>query len=272
MKRRAFLGAGATALSASLAGCFGLGGSSSAPVNHPGNLDTTFTANADLPADENHADGFPPEYGNPESMTVDESRFRSLQRNGETVKLVPTDVVRHWHQTGEARFVDARGLDQYRSSHIYGAVNSPAQRGSTGGGISGWSEDDRVLCYCGCPHHLSSVRAAGLQKAGFSNVYVFDQGFFEWRDRGLPMRGTTFADRQARVVEGEVAAAYAGEYAWAEAVDGDQREAAPIGEDGSFELHIRFAEMTDDMRVRVTTPEFEVTGPLGDLTAGVLTD
>jgi rhodanese-related sulfurtransferase len=271
MKRRAFLAAGATAVSASVAGCFGLGGSSSTSLNHPGTLDTEFAANADLPADSDPSDGFPPEYGNPGSMTVDESTFRTLQRNGETVKLVPTDVVQYWHQTGGARFVDARGLDQYRTSHIYGAVNSPATQGSQGGGIPDWDAEDRILCYCGCPHHLSSVRAAGLQKAGYANVYVFDQGFFEWRDRALPMRGTSFENRQARVVAGETEPSYAGEYAWAATPDGGQREAAPIADDGSFELHIRFAEMTDDMPITVSTPGFEVSGTLGELTDGVVT-
>jgi rhodanese-related sulfurtransferase len=167
--------------------------------------------------------------------------------------------------------VDARGLDQYRTAHIYGAVNSPAQRGSSGGGISGWDKDDRILCYCGCPHHLSSIRAAGLQKAGFSNVYVFDEGFNVWVNQGLPMRGTSFAARKARVLTGRVDEQYAGEYAWAVATESDKREAAPIADDGSFEIHLRFAGLTEATPIRVTTPAFEVTRPLGELTGDVLT-
>jgi rhodanese-related sulfurtransferase len=271
MNRRAFLGAGATALAAGLAGCSALGGSGAAAVDHPGTLDQEFVANADLPADDDPADGYAPAYGDPGQMAVDESRFRSTETNGETVTLVPVDVIRYWHQTANARFVDARGLDQYTTSHIYGAVLSPATRDSSGGGIQNWSKDDRIVCYCGCPHHLSSLRAAGLQKARYSNVYVFDEGFYEWRDRDLPMRGQSFENRQARVVEGEVDARYAGDYAWAETTDTGQREAAPIRDDGSFELHLRFAGMTDEMPIRVQTPAFEVTRPLGELTAAELT-
>ena len=271
MRRRAFLGAGATALAAGLAGCSALGGGSgSTSFDHPGTLEQSMAANADLPTDDDPADGYAPEYGDPGEMDVDESRFRALETNGQRVTLVPVEVVQYWHRTANARFVDARGLEQYTTSHIYGAVNSPATRNSNGGGIDGWNQDDRIVCYCGCPHHLSSLRAAGLQKAGYSNVYVFDEGFYEWRDRSLPMRGQNFENRQARVVEGEVAAQYAGEYAWAEATESGQQEAAPIADDGSFELHIRFAEMTDETRIRVTTPEFDVTRPLGELTATTL--
>lgn len=271
MKRRTYLAASGTGALATLTGCLGLFGGSS-NLRHPGNMDAEFTANADLPGDDDVSDGYPPEYGDPESREIDESRFRSLSANGETVTLVPLDVVRYWHERSDARFVDARGLDQYRTSHIYGAVNSTYTQDSSGGGISGWDEDTRVVCYCGCPHHMSSLRAAGLQKAGYSNVYVFDEGFFEWRDRDLPMRGTGFdAAESASVIEGEVAESYAGEYAWATRVDADQREAAPIADDGSFEIHLRFAELTPDTRIRVETPEFDVTGSLGDLTATVLT-
>ena len=273
MRRRAFLGAGATALAAGLAGCsaFGGGGSGSTSFDHPGTLDQEFVANADLPADDDPADGYAQPYGDPEQVTVDESRFRSTKTNGETVTLVPIDIIQYWHQTANARFVDARGLDQYTASHIYGSVLSPATRNSNGGSIQDWDTDDRIVCYCGCPHHLSSLRAAGLQKAGYENVYVFDEGFYEWRDQKLPMRGQNFQNRQARVVAGEVAAQYAGDYAWAETTDTGQLEAAPIRDDGSFELHLRFAGMTEEMPIHVQTPEFEVTRPLAELTAAELT-
>jgi len=271
MKRRAYLAASGTGALAALTGCLGTG-SGSSDVSHVGNIDAEFAANADLPTDDDPSDGYPPEYGDPESRSVDESQFRALQVNGETVTLVPVDVSHYWHQQSAARFVDARGTGQYKSSHIYGAVNSPAVQNSQGGGISGWNKDDRVVCYCGCPHHLSSVRAAGLQKSGFSNVYVIDEGFFEWRDLGYPLMGTTFESSAARVIDGEVAASYAGEYAWATQPDSGQQEAAPIGDDGSFEIHLRFADLTDDTPIRVETPEFEVTRPLGDLTGGVLTE
>ncbi|SEW24880.1 rhodanese-like domain-containing protein [Halobacterium jilantaiense] len=259
MRRRAFLAAGATGSAAALSGCLGLFGSSDTGQEW------------DLPADPDPADGYAPAYGDPASRDVDESQFQTTETNGETVTLAPLDAVQYWHQTQGARFVDARGPDQYESAHIYGAVLSPATRNSSGGGIADWSEDDRIVCYCGCPHHLSSLRAAGLQKAGYENVYVFDEGFYEWRDQNLPLSGGEFDSDQSYVVAGEVAAQYAGDYAWAETTVADKREAAPIRDDGSFELHLRFTGLTDDTQVRVATPEFDVTRPLGELTETTLT-
>jgi rhodanese-related sulfurtransferase len=273
MNRRTFLAAGTTSLAA-LAGCTGLlGSSSSATVNHPGNLETSFNANMELPTDETPGDGVPPEYaGGTDERSVDESQFSALSTNGETVTLVPVEVARYWHRRREARFVDARGLAQYKRAHIFGAVNSPAVRGSQGGAIGGWPTDDRVVCYCRCPHHLSSVRAAGLQKSGFSTVYAIDEGFGAWYDNDDPMRGTDFSNPQEAVVAGEVAASYAGENVWAVHEASGQREAAPVADDGSFELHLRFYDVTADSQIRVSTPTFDVTRPLGELTSGVLTE
>ncbi|WP_336036486.1 rhodanese-like domain-containing protein [Halobacterium yunchengense] len=274
MKRRAFLAAGATGTLAATAGCTSLFGSSgsSAPVHHPGNLETSFHPNKPLPEDDDPADGYPPAREDPPGeRSVDPSTFPTTSTNGETIRLAPIEVTRYWHRRGEARFVDARGRKFYEEAHVYGAVNSPAQEGSTGGGIDGWDEAGRVVCYCGCPHHLSSIRASALQQAGFSDVYVIDEGFGPWARNGYAMGGTTFEDPQEAVIEGEVAASYAGEYAWASHDPSGQQEAAPIREDGSFELAFKFYDLGPDAPIRVSTPAFEVTKPLADVTATVLT-
>ncbi|MFB6270863.1 MAG: rhodanese-like domain-containing protein [Halobacterium sp.] len=271
MKRRAFLAAGATGTLAATAGCLGLFGSSS-DIKHPGNLDTSFHANKPLPSDDDPSDGIPPARDDPpEERSFDPSQFPTTTTNGEQITLAPIDVARYWHQRGEARFVDARGLKYYKQAHVYGAVSSTAERGSTGGGISGWPKDDRVVCYCGCPHHLSSIRASALQQNGFSNVYVIDEGFVPWRDNGYAMRGTSFAAPQEAVIEGAVDASYAGEYAWATHEPTGQSEAAPIGDDGSFEVHFKFYGLGADAPIHVQTPAFEVTKPLSELTGTVLT-
>jgi len=260
MNRRAFLAAGAATSLAAVSGCLGVFGSSS-------NANT----NMELPADQNPDDGYPPAYGDPGEREVDPSSFSTTTTNGETVRLAPIEVAHYWHQRADARFVDARGSEQYEPAHVYGAINSPAQRGSTGGGIDGWPTDDRIVCYCGCPHHLSSIRAAALQQAGFSNVFVIDEGFGPWYDNGYAMRGTNFDPPKEAQIQGSVAGQYAGEYAWATHEPSGQREAAPIADDGSFTLHLKFYDVTDDAPIRVQTPAFEVTEPLGELADSVLT-
>lgn len=245
-----------------------------APFEHPGTIDETFATNGEYPPDTDPADGYPPAFSNPPPQAgADESTFETLSVNGETVKLAPIDVVKTWYDRTEARFVDARGLTQYKHSHIYGGVLSTAQQKSTGGGIEGWPTDDRIVTYCGCPHHLSSVRAAGLMKAGFSRVYAIDDGFGAWAERGYPMGGTTFtsesqSDISTWVIEGVIDARYAGKYAWASA--DRQYEAAPIQGDGRFTLSLTFLDVTAETPVRVSTPAFTISRPLRELTAGVL--
>ena len=245
----------------------------SAPFEHPGTLSTTFVTNGDYPATEVPADGYPPEFAQqPPGPDADPSSFETLSVNGETVRLAPIDVVERWYRRGEARIVDARGLEQYEQAHVYGAVSSPAQRDSEGGGIEGWPYADRVVTYCGCPHHLSSIRAAGLQKVGFTEVYALDEGFIgredSWYNRAYPMAGTAFASgNQARVqqwtISGSVDSQYAGEYVWARA--GRQYEAAPVQSDGTYQLHLKFRGVSPDTAVEVTTPTASVTRPLGDV-------
>ena len=276
MNRREYLAALGAASTAAVAGCTSDGGTSSgdAPFEHPGTLDETFVANGDYPDDDDPADGYPPSFPDPPAVPeVDDDALETISVNDETVKLLPIDDAVAWFRRADARFVDARGLDQYTRSHLYGSVLSPAQQGSSGGGIDGWATDDRVVAYCGCPHHLSSVRAAGLQKAGFENVYVIDEGFYEWSDRAYPMAGRTFADGTAAdvsewLIDGEIDPTYAGSYAWA--AGGRQYEAAPIGDDGRFSIHLRFSDVDAKTPVEITTPAFTRTDPLGELADGTV--
>lgn len=281
VRRRDFLAATGTGAVSSLAGCSSLpglrgadDGSNGAPFEHPGTIDETFATNGDYPSDDDPADGIPPAFSNPPANPdVDDSSFETTDVNGESVKLAPIDVVETWYRRAEARFVDARGLTQYKDAHVYGSVLSTAQRESKGGGIAGWPKSDRIVTYCRCPHHLSSLRAAGLQKAGFQRVYAIDEGFGEWAERDYPMGGTTFesgsrSEISERVIEGKLDARYAGQYVWAAA--NRQYEAAPVRDDGSFTLTLLFSDVTSETPVRVSTPAFTITRPLGELVSSVL--
>ena len=288
MKRRTVLGTIGATLLGGLAGCLGGGDETSspdsggtptrtptqgAPFEHPGTLDETFATNGDYPPDDDPADGRPPAFDEPPAAPdADPSSFETLDVNGETVRLAPIDDVYAWYRRGEARFVDARGRDQYLFAHVYGAVWSPAMQGSAGGAIDAWPAEDRIVTYCGCPHHLSSIRAAGLQRGGHTEVYALDEGFLDregsWKGEDYPMAGTEFRDgAQASVstwrIRGAVDPAYAGEYVWAQTAR--QYEAAPVAGDGSYDLTLHFADVTADTPTTVTTPTDSVTRPLGDL-------
>lgn len=35
-----------------------------------------------------------------------------------------------------------------------------------------WPKDDRIVCYCGCPHHLSSIRGSQLIDDGGYELHL----------------------------------------------------------------------------------------------------
>jgi rhodanese-related sulfurtransferase len=237
-------------------------------------------AGDDLPADETPGDGYPPAFGaTPAARSIDTASFRTVSRDGQEVPLAPVETAYYWYARGEARFADARGQGQYERSHVYGAVSSPANNTMSDDPLEGWPEDDRIVCYCGCPHHLSSIRAADLLNRGYTEVYVIEEGFWEteqhgkgWVPHDYPVAGANVASHPAsHVIEGRVDDRFAGETAWARHVASDQVEATEIESDGRFALHLYFSGVGLDEAVTVETPAYRVTAPLSDLTSDVVT-
>jgi rhodanese-related sulfurtransferase len=259
MNRRTFLASSAVSLSA-VTGCLGGGGGGGGEFSPK-------------PTDGN-VDGYPPEFSDvPEKRDIDTSSFGTVEENGVQVPLAPIDVAHYWYKRREARFADARSVKAYDASHIYGAVLSQAStnRRSSADPVADWPKDDRIVCYCGCPHHLSSIRASQLIQNGYENVYVIDEGFWKWHDRGYPMRGNDVtAKPNSWVVRGEAAASFAGQNAWARHQPTKQLESTDITDDGSYELHLKFHEVGPDSTVEIETPGYTVEGKLKDLASGTV--
>ena len=201
-----------------------------------------------------------------------QSEYETKETDGEEVPLVPVDEAYEWYQDESARFVDARGSAQYQEAHVTGAVLSPAPDGlDQDDPVEEWATDQRIVCYCGCPHHLSTMRAASLLSDGYQEVYAIDEGFFEWYERDYPVTGEAVGQLpEPYVVEGRTDPA-ADAYAWAWHDASGAREAAPIDAEGNYELHLRFPGVDEQSTIRVKTPDYEVEGPLGDLVDGVVT-
>jgi len=276
MKRRTFAAAASGTL-AGLAGCLGdLGGTTET-------TDSTTATTASGDGDESDGsgtaaelsaaeDGYPEAVAQkPEDREVDTSGLDTVTENGVEVPLLPVEDAYVWWAYRRARFADARGSDQYENAHIDGAVLSPAPADmrEEGDPVRKWGKRDRIVCYCGCPHHLSSIRASQLIDAGYEDVYVIDEGFFEWSDRDYPTTGGD-GGLEAFVVRGQLDASDAGENVWARTVDGDQFESTNVQRDGSFALHCKFTGVTADSRLRVETPAWSTTGTVRELTSGVV--
>ncbi|WP_227354587.1 rhodanese-like domain-containing protein [Haladaptatus salinisoli] len=233
MNRRRFLAAGAVSV-AGLSGCLGLGGG-------PG--------------------------------SKSEEGFETVSQYGQQVPLAPLSVTHKWYKQDKARFVDARTERQYVISHIRGAVLSPAPNGQKKNDpVASWPKDQRIVCYCGCPHHLSSMRAGKLLQNGYENVYVIDEGYWAWHEKGYPVKGrNTEATPNSYVIEGVTDPTFVGETAWARHIASGQNEATGIQNDGSYSMHLKFYDVTPDSVITVQTPEYEVEGTIAELSSRVVT-
>jgi len=285
MDRRTFLAASVVATT-TVAGCAGSGDRSDSDATTTTESTTTAEPTTttespiegpkhgdDLPEDDEPNDGYPPTFETvPDERTFDDSKFGTLIQDGQKVTAASIDVCYYWYARGEARFVDARGSGQYDTQHVFGAVNSPAEGEVEDDPMTGWPEGDRIVCYCGCPHHLSSIRGAELQKNGYKDVYVLDEGYWQWNNRNYPMAGEAVSDEPSAVtIVGVTDPKYAGETAWAIQESSDQIEATAIGSDGRYSMDLKFEGLTGTTPIYVQTPEYEVRAPLTDLTESVVT-
>jgi len=218
--------------------------------------------------------GFALERGDVPAPDADPSSFERLDVGGIEVPLVPIDVAYPWYRRRDARFVDARSRAQFQHSHVAGAVLSPAPTGYEEDDPTGaWPNDERIVTYCGCPHHLSSQRAASLIEAGFTEVYALDEGFVEWVERDYPVGSasevrTTLGT--ARTVRGSTDPGSAGELVWLRHPPTGQREPAAVGADGRFELTFRFVELDPDSELVLETPTGRRVGTVASLTDGTV--
>ncbi|SEW25751.1 rhodanese-like domain-containing protein [Natrinema salifodinae] len=251
MNRRTFLAVGGTATFGAIAGCLGgIGGDAGG-----------------------NADGYGPEPETaPEERSIDTSAYETQAFDGVDVPLAPIDDVFYWYQRQEARVADARGSSQYENAHIAGAALSTAPpRTPDDDPIDDWSKSDRIVTYCGCPHHLSGLRAAALIDDGYEEVYALDEGFQAWINRGYPLEGSEVdEDRATYEIQGRSSPDYAGEMVRLEQVDVERLEAAPIADDGSYTLQLHYSGSTDS-RFRVEAPDYTVEGTLEELTSDVVT-
>ena len=225
------------------------------------------------PKGSGETDGYPPTFDDPpKKPSADAGSFETTDVDGTAVPLAPIDVVYPWYMNRMARMVDARSQTAYDAAHIVGAVSSPAPDGTTDDPVAGWPKGDRIICYCGCPHHLSAMRAATLIEKGFENVMVIDEGFGEWGDRGYPMAGSDVKNRpEPRKITGMTGPEHAGGDAWARHEPSGQMEAGPIAADGSFELVLKFVDVTAESVISIETPAYRFEAPLGELEGTVIT-
>lgn len=103
-------------------------------------------------------------------------------------RYVPADTVKAaLDQRRRVVILDARPAYDYARAHITGAVSTPFYE------VADYApelpRDAPIVAYCGCPHAESGQAVDTLKGLGYTTVYVLDEGFTVWRERGYPVRG-----------------------------------------------------------------------------------
>ncbi|WP_312910807.1 rhodanese-like domain-containing protein [Natronosalvus caseinilyticus] len=201
--------------------------------------------------------------------TTDEG-YETESQGGQTVPLVPLEDAYEWYEADEAEFLDTRGAGQYGASHIEGAHLSTAPDGVEDDPTTEWSEDTRIVTYCGCPHSLAVLRASELLANGFENVYALDEGYNGWTDAGYPIEGESAESIPTYEIVGRSSPDHEGEYVWLSTLDESQQEISQVEADGSYELLVRFADVDEDTVLSLEAPDYALEATLGELTSGVV--
>ena len=198
--------------------------------------------------------------------------FAGCLGSDDGVNLASLETVYEWYENDEARFIDTRGQRQYDADHIEGAVLSTAPNGVANDPTNEWDHDTKIVAYCDCPHTLAVQRGENLIDDGFTDINALDDGYPAWVDAGYPIEENAAANVATYDVRGMSDPSHAGEYVWVSDLEAEQHEISPVGEDGTYELTLRFADLTEDSLLTVDAPDYTGEATLSQLTSDVVTE
>ncbi len=100
-----------------------------------------------------------------------------------------------WHGTKESTdtagklvVVNVLSPDDYRDVHIKGSISVPLE--NLEDSAKNWSKDARIVFYCANYMCTSSSYAAKkLTDLGFKDVFAYEGGVAEWKQKGFPLEG-----------------------------------------------------------------------------------
>ena len=104
------------------------------------------------------------------------------------VKQLRTDVLYSWLTDPKSKptiLIDARGMEEFRISHIKGARNIPYDNAPLKH-LTDIKPDDPIVVYCSVGYR-SSILARKLHDMGFMKVYNLEGSIFKWANEGRPL-------------------------------------------------------------------------------------
>lgn len=187
------------------------------------------------------------------------------------VPMVSADFAKVYYDNGQAKFLDVRGDHAFGAERIAGAT-SVSLLDMRQGILPDWPRDQLIVAYCGCPHAMSVEAASILIRRGFTNVFVMDEGYYYWKEKGYPIEASNDPENALRrmTIRGTAPGLAAGTPVYAAHDKTGQLEAAAIKADGSFELHLPFYGVADREPIRVYAEGREATVGFSEAGGGVL--
>lgn len=168
------------------------------------------------------------------------------------VPLLSAEFAKAFFDQKKALFIDVRGREAYNVEHIQGAIDLSLKE-IQNGLIPDGPKDQWIITYCACPHSMSSQAAAVLIRKGFKNVYVLDEGFLYWKEKGWPLGGSADPNKPLRMmnIRGRAPGIQAGMAVYAAHTASDQLETGETKADGYFELHLPFYGVADGEPIKL---------------------
>jgi len=100
---------------------------------------------------------------------------------------ISVDMAKSLYDGGVAVFVDVRGKHSYLQEHISRAIWFPVAE-LRKGNLPPVPKTTLLVVYCACPHSLADEAYELLTEKGFSQVYVLEEGYFGWKEKGYPIK------------------------------------------------------------------------------------
>lgn len=152
----------------------------------------------------------------------------------------------------KAVFVDVRSRPEYNAEHIQGALSYPYQLIKMTEKYP-FEKKQKLILYCGCPHHLSGLSADILKMRGYQDVHVIDEGYFGWKAQGFPVMVNPQAPEkismnvEGKVMLGKLPAVYRDIFLLHP--ESGQLEATRTDAQGNFRMALHFGGVTPDDKV-----------------------
>ncbi len=157
------------------------------------------------------------------------------------VEMMGVDFALPMHNAKSAVFIDVRGDAAFAAEHVEGAMVFSLED-LRDGKLPRLPKTTPLIVYCGCPHSLSEESARYLIAAGFQRVWVLDEGYYGWKDKGYPVtiNREKAAAKQQMPVLGRAPGLAPGTRVYARHAASGQWEAGKVDAQGAFELHLPF--------------------------------